>query len=168
VNGSYAIYVFMGDFDDTPAAWSTSPNLVGTHAVFAAISNDEAASNPQSKVMTPDSSIKVTGTMPLTSMLLDKATSGELESLRPSIVEDYLEANLQWRVGMVRCCKANLRHILTLFQFDGTQIPVEDLADLTITVITAKMQPAASEDQFPEWSDFTKLTRITQGKPGGC
>jgi tyrosinase len=105
----------MGDFEDTPAAWSTSPNLVGTHAVFAAISNEEAVSNPQSKVMAPDSSIKVTGTMPLTSMLLDKASSGELESLTPSDVEDYLEANLQWRVGMVCCSQISLQHIANTF-----------------------------------------------------
>jgi tyrosinase len=103
LNGSYAIYVFIGDFDDTPSAWATSPNLVGTHAVFAALSRVDAASNPQAMTMA-NSAIQVTGTMPLTSMLLVKAESGELQSMRPSVVEDYLEKNLQWRVGMVRIC----------------------------------------------------------------
>ncbi len=149
LNGSYAIYFFLSDFDDTPLAWSTSPNLVGTHAVFAALSMVDAPSNPQTSSM--GGSIQVTGTMPLTSALLAKAQSGELQSMKPSVVEDYLGSNLHWRVGM----------------FDGTQVPAEDVADLTITVITAMVQPAASIDQFPRWSNYTELTNITQSKVGG-
>ncbi|KAK5168744.1 uncharacterized protein LTR77_006053 [Saxophila tyrrhenica] len=152
LNGSYAIYVFLGDFDDTPTAWATSPNLVGTHAVFAALDGGDAVSNAQARVKRDHAAIAVTGTMPLTSVLLAKAESGELSSMRPSVVEDYLEANLHWRVGM----------------FDGTQIPPDSVADLTITVITAKVQPAESVDDFPQWSEFTEVTRVTQGKPGGC
>lgn len=53
-------------------------------------------------------------------------------------------------------------------QFDGSEVPVEDVADLTVTVVTAEVEPASSADEFPEWSNFTKLTRITHGKPGGC
>jgi len=102
LNGSYAIYVFMGEFDDTPSAWATSPNLVGTHAVFAALNRVDAVSNPQLKAkISHHPEIDVTGTMPLTTALLGKAESGELSSMNPNVVEDYLEANLHWRVGMV-------------------------------------------------------------------
>ena len=110
------------------------------------------ANAAQSKVMASKPGIEVTGSMPLTSALLTKADSGELASMNPATVEAYLTNNLQWRVAM----------------FDGTQIPAEDVADLTVTVVTAQVKPAASEDEFPEWSDFVKLTHITQGKPGGC
>jgi tyrosinase len=111
LNGSYAIYVFLGDFVDTPEAWSTSPNLVGTHAVFAALRNVDASSNPisgsalgSSKMASSvagDGGIQVTGTMPLTSSLLGKVAAGELSDMGTEAVGDYLEANLSWRVGMV-------------------------------------------------------------------
>lgn len=102
LNGSYAIYLFIGDFDDSASSWATSPNLVGTHAVFAALSGVDAKSNPQAKVRRSDSAIQVTGSMPLTSMLLTKAQSGDLDDMSPSTVEDYLKDNLHWRIGMVR------------------------------------------------------------------
>jgi tyrosinase len=149
LNGSYAIYVFMGDFDDTPSAWATSPSLVGTHAVFGAMG---MTSGVQSKMMQSKPGIQVTGSMPLTSMLLTKARAGEITDMAPATVEKYLTDNLHWRVGM----------------FDGTQIPAEDVADLTVTVVTAQVKPAVSADEFPTWSNFVKLTHITQGKPGGC
>lgn len=53
-------------------------------------------------------------------------------------------------------------------QFDGTQVPISNVQDLEITVISAQVQPATEADEFPQWGEFTKLTRITQGKPGGC
>ena len=152
LNGSYAIYLFIGDFDDNPSAWATSPNLVGTHAVFGALAGMDDGTNSQSHSLRSKPPIPVTGSIPLTSMLLAKAQSGELHDMSPQTVEDYLTDNLHWRVGM----------------FDGTEVPAEDVADLSVTVITAQVKPAASADQFPQWSDFTKLTRITQGKPGGC
>lgn len=152
LNGSYAIYLFIGDFEDAPSAWPTSPNLVGTHVVFDALSKDDANGDAQSNSFRSKPAIQVTGTVPLTSMLLTKARSGELAGMAPRTVEEYLTDNLHWRVGM----------------FDGTEVPAEDVADLIVTVVTAQAKPASSADQFPQWSDFTKLTRITQGKPGGC
>lgn len=101
LNGSYAIYVFMGEFDDTPSAWPLSPSLVGTHAVFAALSGVDAASNPQLRQRDIGSPIQVTGTMPLTSMLLANVQSGGLSCMDPEKVVPYLTSNLQWRVGMV-------------------------------------------------------------------
>lgn len=149
LNGSYAIYIFMGDFDDDPSSWATSPSLVGTHAVFGAI---EMTSSVVSKVMASKPGVEVTGAIPLTSALLTKADSGEIADMAPATVEDYLTDNLHWRVGM----------------FDGSEIPAEDVADLTVTVVTAQVKPAVSADEFPQWSAFKKLTHITQGKPGGC
>ena len=111
LNGSYAIYVFMGDFDDSPTAWPLSPSLVGTHAVFAALLGADTASNPQAKQKQDGSSIQVTGTMPLTSMLLAKVQAGELQRMDPETVAPYLSDNLHWRVGMVSgtCAHALLK-----------------------------------------------------------
>ena len=152
LNGSYGIYLFMGDFDGNPATWATSPNLIGTHAVFAGLSTVDAASSPQAQSLRSKPAIQVTGTMPLTSMLLAKAQSGELADMAPQTVETYLTDNLHWRIGM----------------FNGNQIPLEDVADLSVTVITAQVNPASSADEFPQWYNFRELTRITHGKLGGC
>lgn len=39
--------------------------------------------------------------MPLTSMLLAKVQTGDLDSMDPDEVENYLKYNLHWRVAMV-------------------------------------------------------------------
>lgn len=97
LNGSYAVYVFLGPYNENdPSCWGTQPNLVGTHAIFAAAPGDPAGNGQMAK-----SGIRVTGSMPLTSMLISKARSGELGSMRPQAVEDYLADNLRWRVRMV-------------------------------------------------------------------
>lgn len=101
LNGSYAVYVFLGDFDDQPSCWPLAQNLVGTHAVFAALGGADAVDNPQSRKRQNGPAIQVTGTMPLTSMLLAKVQSGELACLNPETVTPYLIDNLSWRVGMV-------------------------------------------------------------------
>lgn len=99
---SYAIYIFLGDFDDDPRCYNLAPNLVGTHGVFAASAADDD-DNPQAKLvrrmeMAP---ILVTGTMPLNSMLLAKVQTGELGSMDSHDVEDYLNDKLQWRIAFV-------------------------------------------------------------------
>ncbi|KAK3674597.1 hypothetical protein LTR78_005683 [Recurvomyces mirabilis] len=148
LNGSYAIYVFLGSFDDTPAAWPLSPNLVGTHGVFAGLSTSSSA-----RVRNKEGpGITVTGSVPLTSSLLAKVQSGELPCMDVPTVTAYLNQSLHWRVGM----------------YDGTTVSPEDLEDLMITVVSAEIEPADSVHQFPKWGDFTVLTNVTEGKPGGC
>lgn len=45
---------------------------------------------------------QVTGTMPLTSALLEDIGEGQLASLDPEDVEAYLKLNMQYRITMVR------------------------------------------------------------------
>ena len=98
---SYAIFLFMGDYDEDPSTWATSPNLIGTHTVFAAMSKaEETTSKARQRREMKD--IVVTGSMPLTSMLLAKAQNGELDSMALETVTEYLKENLHWRVAMVR------------------------------------------------------------------
>lgn len=101
LNSSFAIYVFMGDFDDTPTAWATSTSLVGTHAIFTGMTGAVGTVRGAQVKTQQKPTIQVTGTMPLTSMLLEKVESGELRDVGPDSVEEYLEANLKWRVSLV-------------------------------------------------------------------
>lgn len=96
LNGSYAIYLFLGDFGDDPSTWATDPNLVGTHAVFAALKPWQLG-----RINVQASNLKVTGALPLTSMLLAKVEAAQLASMEVSEVTQYLQENLAWRVGMV-------------------------------------------------------------------
>lgn len=93
----------MGDFDDTPSAWSTAPNLVGMHAVFTgmtgAVGTVKGASVKAQLMEKPR--IQVTGTMPLTSMLREKVEKGEVADMGLEAVEEYLKGNLRWRVSLV-------------------------------------------------------------------
>lgn len=91
--GSYAIYVFLGDFNaDDPSCWATTSTLVGAHGIFASLPQEEA----QMK-----SNLQVAGTMPLTSAILKKFKVGEIKSLKPQDVEAWLTENLKWRAAMV-------------------------------------------------------------------
>ncbi|KAF2857624.1 Di-copper centre-containing protein [Piedraia hortae CBS 480.64] len=144
LNGSYGIYLFIGDVPNSPSAWALSPNLVGTHAVFAALnsaSSDRRAMNP----------IDVSGTIPLTSKLLDKKHAGELQNMTTEAVTAYLRGNLNWGVAM----------------FDGTEVPPNGAANVTVRVVGAKVQPATASDSFPSWGGFVELGNVTVGKPGG-
>ncbi|GAB7366278.1 hypothetical protein MBLNU230_g7835t1 [Neophaeotheca triangularis] len=152
LNGSYAIYLFMGDAPATSSEWSTAPNLVGTHAVFGALTSDQATQAPWNAIRTHDKNVIVTGTIPLTSTLVDKVVSGELACLEEADVEAYLKQQLTWRVAM----------------FDNSIIPPSAVGNLEISIATAEVEPAADEGAFPSWGDFKTLTAVTQGKPGGC
>lgn len=89
LNGSYSIYVFMGDYSEDPLDWPTDPNLVGTHAIFAAVAANVLSDLP------------ITGVVPLTTMLLEQVSEGQLSSMSPSVVVQYLTINLGWRIAMV-------------------------------------------------------------------
>lgn len=50
---------------------------------------------------------------------------------------------------------------------DGTVLDPADVSDLSITVMSARVDPAESADDFPSWSDFKEMTAVTEGKVGG-
>ncbi|QIW96023.1 hypothetical protein AMS68_001541 [Peltaster fructicola] len=143
-NGSYAIYVFLGYFnEDEPSTWALAPNLVGTHGVFTALPSDDAASGLTRRMAM--SSVLVTGTIPLTSALLERVQGGELSSMHDTDVEDYLAENLHWRAAL----------------FDNTELPLSEVSGLDIKVVRANVMPAKTHDAFPSWGDFIQLKRIT-------
>jgi tyrosinase len=170
-NGSYAVYIFLGTFDASdPACWPTQPNLVGTHAVFATVPQ-EATNDGQSTKRAAKSGIQVTGTIPLNSALLEKAKAGEMRSRDSGHVEDYLTNNLQYRVARVSSVHRYqlLQHSLTkTSQFDGTEIPIAEVPNLSVSVVGADVTPATKEDQFPRWNNFQSLRRVTDGIGARC
>jgi hypothetical protein len=53
--------------------------------------------------------------------------------------------------------------LLTYGQMDGTVLNPEKLvgSDLSISIVTADVQPAASETEFPVWGNTRVLERLT-------
>jgi tyrosinase len=170
-NGSYAVYVFLGTFDASdPSCWPTQPNLVGTHAVFATVPQ-EATDSGQVAKRAAKAGIQVTGTIPLNSALLEKAKAGEMRSRDPGHVEDYLTNNLQYRVARVSSPhypRLSEDVLTNPSQFDGTEIPIAEVPNLSVTVVGADVTPATKEDQFPHWNNFQSLRRVTDGIGARC
>jgi hypothetical protein len=42
-------------------------------------------------------------------------------------------------------------------QFDGTEVPIESVDGLVVTIVGADVEPAGSVDQFPTWSNYNEL-----------
>lgn len=88
---TFYINLFLGNFTDDPALWSTDPNLVGTQSVF----NSIAAQGDSKKNRI------ITGTVPLTKALRRDYEAGKVDIKDEKAVEDYLTKNLYWRVSSV-------------------------------------------------------------------
>ncbi|KAF4551338.1 Tyrosinase-like protein 9 [Elsinoe fawcettii] len=143
VNGTYGIYVFLGEPSANAADWGTSDKLVGMHGVTANF-NGEANGMNQMDVL-------VTGSVPLTDKLVDKCDSGELASLEPSVVEPYLEEAMQWRVA----------------RFDGSIVDAKDVPGLSVSVVTSDVRPPAVDTEQPVWGHFSSMAKVTINKAGG-
>ncbi|KAA8573382.1 hypothetical protein MFRU_053g00020 [Monilinia fructicola] len=124
---SFFVHVFLGPFNDDPASWSFEPNLVGTHCVFAKLSTDGSVA--------ADPNQMVTGTIPLTSALLDKISKKKLESLDAEDVEPYLKENLKYRISLL----------------DDTPIDNSAVPSLSVNVVSSKVQQITEDHQLPSW-----------------
>lgn len=113
LTGSYAIYLFLGDVQtDDPKAWPLSPNLAGTHAVFAGSSKESNLDSIKRPI--GYGSAKVSGSIPLTDPLLSKLHNGDLSGMSNEDVEAYLQKNLTWRIAMVSLVSFGLYYELPL------------------------------------------------------
>ena len=118
--GSFAIYVFIGDFPANPALWAQEPHLVYSAGVLTG-GAAEAANHPNGAAddcencrRQRESRQRYRDFVPLTKMLVDYQRSGEvqppapatdgmsLRSLDPDDVVPFLKRNLHWRVIGVR------------------------------------------------------------------
>lgn len=148
LGSSYAIYLFMGNYSSNISDWGTDSNLVGVHGVFANFGDNSSFAAVEAMGM---SDVKGTGSIPLTTTLINKIASGQLASLSPLDVVPYLTSNMDWRASY----------------YDGTEIAIADVADLSISVVQATVEPATSSDTFPLWGDFVALVNVTANRVGG-
>ncbi|KAI9673898.1 MAG: hypothetical protein M1817_002104 [Caeruleum heppii] len=147
---SFFVHIFVGDFDPTPDTWSFEPNLVGSHCVFAHSQSNGTCSMCKAEASHEEEG-KVTGTIPLTSALLEDIKAGRLKSLEPVDVEPYLKQNLHWRVTST----------------DDADIARDTVPNLKVSVVSSEVTKPANEHELPSWGPFTTHYDVTDARPAG-
>ena len=141
VESTFFIHVFLGNFTSDPKCWSIDPNLVGTHTIA-----NHLVQNPSQVHNT-----LVTGTLPLSTKLQLDADKGKVDMRNSAQVEAYLKDNLHWRIT----------------KMDDSPVPLEEVAQLKISVVSSVVQQAQNASDFPVWGEITVHGDITNDKVGG-
>ncbi|RVD88729.1 uncharacterized protein DFL_002904 [Arthrobotrys flagrans] len=139
--GTYLINIFIEN-PSNGVEWTGDPNFVGSYYLLSKNGTCDGCS---------ENSL-VTGSVPLTHMLITCARGGKLKDLSPESVIPYLKNNLQWRV-----------------QLPGNTgyINPSDVKSLKISVIAATVTLPSSSDQDAPITKWTTYYDITNQKPGG-
>lgn len=138
---TFFIHIFLGDFNPDPKTWTFEPNLVGSHAVIT----------PYVMKRDPAQSTIVTGVIPLTRALRADEQNGLVSLKDEENTKQYLTRNLHWRVTTM----------------DDKDVARDQVPDLKISVVTANVQAAEANDEFPVWGELSVQHDITNGRPAG-
>ncbi|CAK7214717.1 hypothetical protein SCUCBS95973_002228 [Sporothrix curviconia] len=129
LNSTFFIDLFLGDRPSDTTTWAYTSSLVGTMSVFAAPGGAMAGMDM--------SAGHTSGTIPLTSALVQKVAAGELASLEPIAVEPFLFENLHYGIIMA----------------DGVVVEPEVVAGLGITIVSSCVRAPSSAEELPRWGD---------------
>jgi len=140
LDGSYNIFVFLGNFSANAATWPFDQSLVGSYGIFSTTGMTGMSGNHT-----------VSGTVPLTRALTAQVAAGNLEDLSVENVARYLQDNMQWRVA----------------SSEGVEIPAADVPGLQVSVVTANATLPADPSQFPVFGEWITLPVVTAGRAGG-
>lgn len=149
LGGSFRVLVFLGPFDESdPGTWDTEFNCVGRVSVLGRSAETTRCAKCRDDAA---GALMVSGTVPLTSALLQDIAEGELASLQPEDVVPHLRAQLRWKVTM----------------FDGEERDVEAVPGLRVSVTSTEVT-IGEEDGLPIYSgEYTVHPEATEGKPAG-
>ena len=90
LHGSFTVLIFLGEVQEDPEEWHTSPSYVGSHSVY--VSSMDRPQGDQVNVVSE-------GFVHLNAAIAER--SG-LSSYEPGGVIPYLKDNLNWRIEAVR------------------------------------------------------------------
>ncbi|KAF7890194.1 hypothetical protein EAF00_008509 [Botryotinia globosa] len=144
---TYRVRIFLGDFNSDPTTWATEQSTIGTFSSFG--------KNPETTgcgkcIKDEARSLMISGTVPLTPILLKLYKNGDLGSLETENVIPYLRQNLHWRVTLA----------------DGTEIDRGNVEGLKISVVSTEVRCA--QGGFPEYSgEYEVHSEVTGGRPAG-
>lgn len=143
---TFTVYLFLGDFNPSPSTWPFEYNTVGRFTVLG------RASTTACKKCADDAAegLVVTGTVPLTSALLQDIVSGGLGGLEVEEVVPHLVKDLHWRV----------------VGFDGVEILREQVPGLKVAVCSTLV--GVGVDDVPVYDgEWVTHTEVSDGRPGG-
>ncbi|KAK4167136.1 hypothetical protein QBC43DRAFT_8498 [Cladorrhinum sp. PSN259] len=145
---AFRIQVFLGDIDESnPDSWDTEFNAVGRVSVLGRSRETQCAKCHADAA----SELMVSGTVPLTSALLQDIVAGEVGSLKPEDVVPHLTKNLKWKVRLFESGEEK----------DCTEVP-----GLKVSVVSTEV--TIGENGLPDYSGvYVVYPEITDGKPGG-
>lgn len=125
VREPFAVHLFLGTVPRDPQMWSLSREHIGSVGVFSA---DDANAMPMGE-------LQISGTVPLTTRLIKKVESGELLSLEPKYVENYLRKYLKKAV----------------IGASGRVYNPAGIPTLGVEVFSTLVRAPATEDELPTW-----------------
>ncbi|KAH9827831.1 Di-copper centre-containing protein [Teratosphaeria destructans] len=138
--GSFTLFLFCGDFDDSdPDNWHNEANLAGYHGFFT---------GPDAQ---GDGTALVNAGISITDFLLQAVARGSCSDMSSASVTEYLRENMQWRTRSV----------------NGTVLPPEAVPALEVAVMACPVDLPGSESDMPNWGQWDFLTECTQNKPNG-
>ena len=137
LGGSARIFVFLG----APA--SESPNTWPHDSALVGWAGTFASPGMTETTTTA-------ANIPLTAALLKQQANGVLPGIAVNQTTPLLQQQLQWRV-----------------QGPNGVIPNDQCPGLTVGVLSAPVQAARSNNEFPTWGNWTMHQEVTHGKAGG-
>ncbi|KAI0136498.1 hypothetical protein BJ170DRAFT_677371 [Xylariales sp. AK1849] len=127
LNASFQIYLFFGVIQEEPSAWEFAYNLVGNMGVFAGNYTIHANTSGQ----------QISGTVPLTSALVGRVSSGDLRSLEPENVEPFLRQYLGFRIAADK----------------GSAVQAENVEGLGISIISSLVKAPEHDVELAIWGE---------------
>lgn len=165
---TYRVRIFLGDFNSDPTTWvystfifpprvtsrvkltKTQATEQATVGTFSSFGKDPQTTGCGKCVKDEARSLMISGTIPLTPILLKLYKYGDLGSLETENVIPYLIRNLHWRVTLQ----------------DGSEIDRSEVQSLKISVVSTEV--SCAQGGFPEYSGAYKVhSEVTGGRPAG-
>ncbi|KAK3341574.1 hypothetical protein B0T25DRAFT_510773 [Lasiosphaeria hispida] len=125
----FAVHLFVGDAPTDPRSWALARNHVGTMGVFSTPSKDAYGMAMEK--------LDVSGTVPLTTALLSRMGNGELASLKPVDVEEYLRSARGLQVRVVGS--------------SGSVYDSKKIKGLGVSIASSIVQAPRTEEELPVW-----------------
>lgn len=124
IKTSFSVHLFLGKIPRFSAKWELEDNNVGNLGVFA-------GGHTHARTTT----LRIGGTVPLTSTLVDQVSEGRLASLRPPDVVPFLRDNL----GFV------------VMHNNGSVIDPDTIDDLGISIVSSEVSVPDTQVQLATW-----------------
>lgn len=142
---SFVIDFFMGTAPVDVSSWATAPNLVATYAQFG-------PANVTALHPTGYPSGQISGEISITHTLAAGVARGIIPNLMPEHVIPILRDGLNWRARS---------------PWD-TEIPLEELSGLSISVSSRSEVSNDARDGFPSYGPVVWQGSVVSGKPCGA